>query len=246
MSSLYHFGIKGMKWGVRNGPPYPLGAERKSISENAANPKIVAKAQKFVNASTIRNVAIGALAGTLIVAGAAYVIKNRGLLSKTRVSDISGVASSLKVKFMDYKKGYRKNSGDVFTPLTVQAMRNRYRDCAKRMDEIIFPDGKDTLLNDEMSHEAAGWSIAEAIGERMRQASLSDDLAVFAKVLSENRVNPDITDPFRSIVSQIDDNRELFEKAIHSERDFGDLKPKEAQEVLEIVTNLAEIYRNDR
>ena len=24
MSELYHHGIKGQKWGVRNGPPYPL------------------------------------------------------------------------------------------------------------------------------------------------------------------------------------------------------------------------------
>lgn len=27
---LYHHGIKGQKWGVRNGPPYPLDEEQKS------------------------------------------------------------------------------------------------------------------------------------------------------------------------------------------------------------------------
>ena len=30
---LEHHGIKGQKWGVRNGPPYPLGSDQKSSSE---------------------------------------------------------------------------------------------------------------------------------------------------------------------------------------------------------------------
>lgn len=29
-NELYHHGIKGMSWGVRNGPPYPLSSEQKS------------------------------------------------------------------------------------------------------------------------------------------------------------------------------------------------------------------------
>lgn len=32
-SELYHHGIKGQKWGVKNGPPYPLNASDKSASE---------------------------------------------------------------------------------------------------------------------------------------------------------------------------------------------------------------------
>ena len=35
-AALYHHGILGQKWGVRNGPPYPLGAKAHSASERKA------------------------------------------------------------------------------------------------------------------------------------------------------------------------------------------------------------------
>lgn len=33
MKSLFHTGIKGMKWGVRNGPPYPIEPDYKSPNQ---------------------------------------------------------------------------------------------------------------------------------------------------------------------------------------------------------------------
>ena len=33
---LAHHGIRGQKWGVRNGPPYPLGEKDHSASEKKA------------------------------------------------------------------------------------------------------------------------------------------------------------------------------------------------------------------
>lgn len=32
-TDIYHHGIEGMKWGVRNGPPYPLKQPRTDISK---------------------------------------------------------------------------------------------------------------------------------------------------------------------------------------------------------------------
>lgn len=30
-NELYHHGVKGQEWGVRNGPPYPLNATGKAL-----------------------------------------------------------------------------------------------------------------------------------------------------------------------------------------------------------------------
>lgn len=39
-NTLYHHGILGQKWGVKNGPPYPLGASDHSASERKAGWKM--------------------------------------------------------------------------------------------------------------------------------------------------------------------------------------------------------------
>ena len=43
---LAHHGILGMKWGFRNGPPYPLGFGKHSASEKKAGWKKSLKTQK--------------------------------------------------------------------------------------------------------------------------------------------------------------------------------------------------------
>lgn len=44
---LAHFGIQKMKWGIRNGPPYPLKDSQRSASEKRANPE--SKSSKQMN-----------------------------------------------------------------------------------------------------------------------------------------------------------------------------------------------------
>lgn len=39
-SRLYHHGIKGQKWGVKNGPPYPLDKNGKPTKSNSSTTSI--------------------------------------------------------------------------------------------------------------------------------------------------------------------------------------------------------------
>lgn len=60
---LAHHGIKGQKWGVKNGPPYPLEDDQKTTSEHKRNKKILT--------------AIGVTSGVALMAvGAAICIKH--------------------------------------------------------------------------------------------------------------------------------------------------------------------------
>lgn len=43
---LIHYGIDGQKWGVRNGPPYPLSPSSHSAAEKRANKKAWKTAKK--------------------------------------------------------------------------------------------------------------------------------------------------------------------------------------------------------
>lgn len=49
-NELYHHGVKGQKWGVENGPPYPLGSgmsERTARSRAKKDAKEYARAKMF-------------------------------------------------------------------------------------------------------------------------------------------------------------------------------------------------------
>lgn len=64
MSELYHHGIPGQKWGVQNGPPYPLDATTSHVIQRQAelrDHEILKRGLKFAGIAT-------AAAGAVIVA----------------------------------------------------------------------------------------------------------------------------------------------------------------------------------
>ena len=50
---LYHHGIEGQKWGIRNGPPYPLGTDQMSRREKKLAEKATRVADRVATARAI-------------------------------------------------------------------------------------------------------------------------------------------------------------------------------------------------
>lgn len=56
-NDLYHHGIEGQKWGVRNGPPYPLKEKDVSISDKVrVGLKYIKKILLYNNQNIVNNV----------------------------------------------------------------------------------------------------------------------------------------------------------------------------------------------
>ena len=97
---LAHHGIKGQRWGVRNGPPYPLKAGDHSASEKKANwrsslsnkvgggTSATSKARNYMTPSEKKQDRMKALSEALISAGVGTVVAASTI---TAFADASGV-----------------------------------------------------------------------------------------------------------------------------------------------------------
>ena len=57
LEELYHHGIKGQKWGVKNGPPYPLGSDKSTGKALKTNSKSQKTKGKNKSSSSLNNFA---------------------------------------------------------------------------------------------------------------------------------------------------------------------------------------------
>lgn len=123
--SLAHHGILGQKWGVRNGPPYPLGYEAHSKAEKKANPKTRIDGKSDTNnkhltakqKQILKGVAIGA--GIATVAGlSAYAYYTnpaiRASVDRTIVNTRSKAVNSLNIQKIKDKVEIGENGRPIY------------------------------------------------------------------------------------------------------------------------------------
>lgn len=74
-SYLCHHGILGMKWGKKNGPPYPLDAEDHSQSEKKAGWRKSLSDEQKANINKAAKITAGVILGAAVVGGTIYLAK---------------------------------------------------------------------------------------------------------------------------------------------------------------------------
>ena len=137
-NELYHHGIAGQKWGVRNGPPYPLSEDKHSKAEKDAAKKfhLTDEQKKYLKIGV-------AVAATGIAVYGVYKLSQSGILDKYADSG----KDQLRKMY-----GYNIDSPEVTEYMNVEQMKAAWdTKCAKAdfksLDEIERFDPS-ALLNE--------------------------------------------------------------------------------------------------
>lgn len=113
---LLHFGVKGQKWGVRNGPPYPL--ERKKNERSEAKEKAFQRRTKlgrlfvqgFLFVSTMGLLTVSSFNGDLDIAREKAKIRGPKLSTKEYAHVMSEIATHISAEQRN-KSIFSKNIG---------------------------------------------------------------------------------------------------------------------------------------
>lgn len=131
MSNISHHGILGQKWGVQNGPPYPLNESAKSKIEKRHE-----KAEKRLQkAESSRN----DLSGHISKSRAIHSIKNMSPYQLSRVSELIDWDKKIDIFSSDTKKERTQKYLNVIDVATAKIL---YKQATKAMakNNIVFDD----------------------------------------------------------------------------------------------------------
>lgn len=138
---LAHHGIKGQRWGVKNGPPYPLDANRHNVQERTLNGT---KKTKIRSVNAKKLIAAGAItAGVLLAGYGAYRLSKispgiAGLAGAAKPPRGYNEAFSAKkqISLLDHFRGIKKSDKEMdFDPSQLDpSFRHKDRYMSKKED----------------------------------------------------------------------------------------------------------------
>ena len=93
---IYHFGIKGQKWGVRNGPPYPLSEGKKSRREKRME-RLVGGSNSSIAKKIAKGGAITLLSAAAL-GGVAYLAYRNAISKEKKLHDLQSMFEYPQIK----------------------------------------------------------------------------------------------------------------------------------------------------
>lgn len=169
-TELYHYGIRGMRWGIKRGPPYPIGEISRGHRSDSAKP-----APDETNQRNRREIArvvgigAGAVALSLVAIGGMYVYKKSKIpahLASYKFGSIIDVAT-LSDKAVTLKAGTKlqRISSKAFEDYVTNGRRiyAAYTKKDKRLYKEVMPDFIKSWANSGVIKDSDGTSYVHAL-----------------------------------------------------------------------------------